>query len=156
MPFDDYYAQQSGSGAYSGPMWQEGGSIRGFAGRDFQYGNGLGSFGRTLYRWAKPIFKYLGREGLKAGMSVGNDVLAGSNIKDSVIKRAKESGSKIVTDAATVVQKKLTGKGMAKRRRGTRGKSRKKTVKRTVSRRKGAVRRRSRRKRVKSAKDYFT
>lgn len=157
MTFDDYYRDQSGSGVYEGPLWQEGGAIRGFAGREFQYGNGLGSFGRTLFRWAKPLLKYLGRETLKTGVNIGTDVLAGEDIKESVKRRAKESGSQIATDAAAAVKKKLSGRGrkkpMARRRRSSR-----KGNKRPVIRRKRTVRRkRSSRRRVKKAlKDIFT
>lgn len=160
MTFDEYYAHQSGRGAYSGPLWQEGGAIRGFAGREFQYGNGLGSFGRTLYRWAKPILKYLGKEGLKTGVNIGNDVLAGQDIKESVSNRIKESGSQIATDAVAAVKKKLTGKGRRKKKKMARRRrtGRKRTHKKPVVRRKVTVRRRrSRRKRVKRAlTDIFT
>lgn len=154
MTFEDYYVDQSGSGVYQGPLWQEGGAIRGFAGRDYQYGTGLGSFGRTLYRWAKPILQYLGREGLKTGVNIGSDVVAGTDIKQSVSNRARETGSKIVGDAATAIQKKLRGKGMARRRR--RGVRRRPKNKRPVIRRKRTVRRRSRRRVKKTLKDIFT
>lgn len=119
MSFDEYYARQSGRGVYTGKLWQKGGSIRGFAGREFQYGNGLGSFGRTLFRWAKPLLKYLGKQGLQAGVNIGSDILAGNDIKDAIKTRAKETGAAIAEDAATVVKKKLSGRGrkMARRRR---------------------------------------
>lgn len=135
MTFDQYYTDQSGSGVYAGPLWQEGGAIRGFAGRDYQYGKGLGSFGRTLLRWARPLLKYLGNEGLKTGVNIGKDILSGTDIKEAVTNRAKETGSKIVGDTAEAVQRKLSGKGMARR---------KKTIKGRVVRKRRTVRRRRR------------
>lgn len=158
MTFENYYVDQAGNGAYTAPLWQEGGAIRGFAGREMQYGNGLGTFGRTLLRWAKPILKYLGREGLKTGVNIGQDLLENRDIKESVSERMKESGAQIATDAVAAVKKKLTGRGrksrkgrkkkkMARKRR-TKTRGNKKPVAR---RRKTVRRRRSRRKRVKRA-----
>lgn len=159
MTFEDYYAKQSGGGVYEGPLWQDGGAIKGFRGRDLQYGTGFGAFGRILFRWAKPLLlesaKYLGRQGLKAGVNIGNDVLAGEDIKGSVSNRLKETGTQIASDAAEVVKKKLKGRGkmnkMARKRRSRR------INKKPVIRRKQTVRRRrSRRVRVKKAlRDIF-
>ena len=121
-----------------------------------QYGNGLASFGRMLYRFAKPLLSYLGKQTLKAGVSVGSDVMAGDDIKASLKRRAKESGAQIVEDAASAVKKKLTGQGrMARRRRRT---GRKRAHKKpTIRRRKTVRRKRATRKRVKKAlADIFT
>lgn len=152
--FDSYYLNQSGSGTYSGPLWQDGGSIRGFSGRQYQYGDGFKVFGKSLPRWARSIMKYLGREALQTGVNVGSDVLAGKDIKTALTDRVKETGSNIASEAVAVAKKKLTGKGrkksqdMARRRRRTR-----KTNKRPVVRARRTIlrRRRTRRRRVKKA-----
>ena len=151
---DRYY----GRGAYEAPLWQEGGAIRGYAGREHQYGAGLGSFGRVLWRLAKPILGYLGKKTLKTGVALGGDVLEGENIKAAAVKRLKETGSQLADDAATVVKKRLTGKGkkknMARRRR--RAEPRKQVYKKTRRRPAIKKRRTTRRRRVKALKDIFT
>ena len=144
-----------GRGAYEAPLWQEGGAIRGYAGREHQYGAGLGSFGRVLWRLAKPILGYLGKKTLKTGVALGGDVLEGENIKAAAVKRLKETGSQVADDAATVVKKRLTGRGkMARRRR--RAVPRKQVYKKTRRRRTIKKRRTTRRRRVKALKDIFT
>lgn len=153
--FSDYFEKQIGRGIYEGPLWQDGGAIRGYAGKDYQYGSGLGSFGRTLMRWAVPILKYLGSEGLQAGVNVGNDILAGQDVKDSIKRRAKESGTKIAADAVGAVTKKLRGSGMArKRRRKMPRRINKKS--RGVKKRRTVRRRRTRRRARKNLTDIFT
>ena len=143
-----------GRGAYEAPLWQEGGAIRGYAGREHQYGAGLGSFGRVLWRLAKPILGYLGKKTLKTGVALGGDVLEGENIKAAAVKRLKETGSQVADDAATVVKKRLTGRGkMARRRRAV---PRKQVYKKTRRRRTIKKRRTTRRRRVKALKDSFT
>lgn len=146
---DEYYA--SGSGVYEGPMWQRGGAIRGFAGRDVQFGNGLGAFGRTLFRWARPVLKYLGKETLKAGSNIANDVLAGTSIKESARSRLKEAGTQIADDTAVAVKKKLMGRGRKKR---TMAAKRRRRINKRPIRRKVAVRKRVRRKQA--LRDIFT
>lgn len=145
MGFEKYFLDQSGGGnIYEGPLWQSGGAIRGYAGRDIQYGSGLRSFGRAIMRYAKPILKYLGQQGLKTGVSIGSDVLSGNDVQESIKTRMKESGAAIIDDTAAVVKKKLTGRGMARRRRTYRKKTNKKAStgrRRTVRRKRSKARR---------------
>lgn len=153
MPFDDYYLQQGRGNVYEGPLWQAGGAIKGYSGRDLQYGKGFGSFGRAIWRFAKPILKYLGKQGIKAGVDIGSDVLSGKPVKETIENRLRETGTAVVDDAAGVVRQKLAGKGRMARRRRTAKKN-----KRPVIRRRRTVRRRrsTRRRTKKSLADIFT
>lgn len=153
MPFDDYYSQQGKGNVYEGPLWQAGNGIRGYAGRDLQYGRGLGSFGRMIWRYAKPILSYLGKQSIKAGVDIGSDVLSGKPVKETITKRLKDSGAAVIEDAAGLAKRKLVGNGrkkMARRRR--------RRNKKGATRKKGAVRKRrsTRRRSKKSLSDIFS
>jgi hypothetical protein len=108
--------------------YQRGGAIRGFAGPEWQVG-GRFSFGRFIWRHARPLLKFLGREALHTGVDIGKDVLAGQSIKEAAISRAKETGKAIARKALSKAEDKLNlldnaepidtqeGSGMARRRR---------------------------------------
>jgi hypothetical protein len=147
--WDKYYTDQAkgGSGFYSGPLWQKGGSARGFAGQEWQEGGGWGSY---LWRVAQPLLKFLGKEVLQTGVDVGSDVLKGADIKESLVNRGKRTVARIADQAASKLKggkKMKLMKGGRRRRRRTAVKMTKKKTKRTVKRKKRSVgRRRSNRK----------
>ena len=80
----NYYAQQAGSGIgpiYSGPLYQS--------------GHGIGSFLAKIYRTVSPYLKSgakrIGREVLRTGTDIINDIDNQISIKDAVKTRSKEA-----------------------------------------------------------------
>lgn len=133
-----------GAGVFSGPLWQEGGAIRGFSGPEWQVGGGF-NFGRFLWKHAKPLLGFLSKQVLKTGVEIGQDVLSGENIKETgktiankAIDKAKE---KIAGAGSGIKRKPVMPNGIRKRRRS----------KKTVNVRKGRVSR----KRVTRIPDIF-
>ena len=96
--YDDYYLHQSGGGV--GPI---------FYGKRFQTGSGLGAVFSSLARSVIPILKSGGKtllkEGLRSGLDVLGDVVSGSDINSSVKRRARQSGQRLLTQAANVIDK---------------------------------------------------
>lgn len=92
MPLDDfydhYYVQQAGGGL---PVY--GGVIS-------QKGHGLGSILGGLFRGAIPLLKnvgkVVGRQVLKSGLNVANDVVSGANVKKSLKRRAAEGAMSLL------------------------------------------------------------
>jgi hypothetical protein len=105
-----YYTSQAHTGqggAFAGQLWQKGGA-RVYAGRPWQEGSGFWS---SLWRIARPLLKYVGKEAVATGVNVGTDFLTGTTMKEAVVNRGKERTAKVVNDAATAVTKRLMGKG---------------------------------------------
>lgn len=79
---EDYYAGQTGKG------------LPYFKGAVLQKGYGIGGFFAKLFRSAMPFLfsgaKAIGKEALRTGTRVANDVLSGENFKASLKTRAKE------------------------------------------------------------------
>jgi hypothetical protein len=75
----DYYINQSGSGM---PV---------FEGSRGQRGHGLGSILSGLFRNAMPILKrglaIFGKQALRTGLEVANDVAGGQTLRDSTTRR---------------------------------------------------------------------
>ena len=74
---------------------QKGENLPVFHGARFQRGYGLGSIFRGLFRWALPYLeqgaKMLGKKAFQTGVSIGQDVSAGENLKTATKKRAKQA-----------------------------------------------------------------
>lgn len=87
--YDAYYSQQVGHGM---PVF-----IGGMRGR------GLGSLLSGLFRTAVPLLKKGGKallkEGVRSGLEVAQDVLAGKSVKAAVKRRAKGAGQRLVNKA---------------------------------------------------------
>lgn len=113
IPFNEKYIQRGGSH---------------FVGYPYQRGNGLGSVFKSLWRFAMPftksVGKAVGRQALKTGVGIAQDVLKGDNVGRAVQKRAKRGGRKLARKALTVVSTKANqkGKGVRRRRVGQKGK----------------------------------
>ena len=137
-----------GAGVFSGPLWQEGGAIRGFSGPEWQVGGGF-NFGRFLWKHAKPLLGFLSKQALKTGVEIGQDVLSGENIKESAKNRLKETGKAIANKAIDKAKEKIAGAGIKRKRVMPNGI--RKTRRRTVKVRKGRVSR----KRVTRIPDIF-
>jgi hypothetical protein len=118
--YDDYlhqhYINQAHTGqggAFAGQLWQKGGA-RVYAGRPWQEGSGFWS---SLWRIARPLLKYVGKEAVATGVNVGTDYLSGTTMKEAVVNRGKERAAKVVNDAASAASKRLMGKGRRRRRK---------------------------------------
>lgn len=81
--YEDYYMSQSGNGV---PVFQ---GARG------QRGHGLGSILSGLFRSAVPILKkglsFFGKQALRTGAQIANDVADGRSFKDSAKKRVGDT-----------------------------------------------------------------
>lgn len=108
--FEDYYVKQTGNGL---PYYQ---------GIALQKGYGIGGFFAKLFRSAMPFLmsgaKAVGKEALRTGTQVANDVLTGKNFKMSLRTRAKESG-KVLARKAVQKADDMIGRGIHKRKRKT-------------------------------------
>ena len=82
LAYEDYYMQQSGSGM---PMFQ---------GARMQRGHGLGSILSGFFRSAWPLIqtgaKTLGKQVLRTGLQIANDVSEGQRFRDSSMRRIPE------------------------------------------------------------------
>ena len=82
---------------------------------------------RGLFRWALPHVsagaKSLGRQALKGGLAVAQDVARGQNLKQSLKKRAQETGQAVIND---VLSSNTTQSGAG--RKGTKRKPTKKSA----------------------------
>lgn len=141
-----------GAGVFSGPLWQEGGAIRGFSGPEWQVGGGF-NFGRFLWKHAKPLLGFLSKQVLKTGVEIGQDVLSGENLKESAKNRLKETGKAIANRAIDKAKEKIAGAGIGIKRKPAmpNGIRKRKRLKNTVRVRKGRVSR----KRVRRIPDIF-
>jgi hypothetical protein len=93
--YHDYYIHQAGKGY---PV---------FAGRRYQRRHGLGSICGGLFKAALPLLKKgaktLGREALKTGLNIGEDVVQGRNIKQAAEARLKSTGQNLFQQALNTV-----------------------------------------------------
>ena len=89
--YEDYYTSQSGSGV---PIFQ------GSAG---QRGHGLGSMLSGLFRSAMPMIKrglaFFGKQALKTGLEVANDVADGESFGNSARRRVPEGIKRFASSA---------------------------------------------------------
>jgi hypothetical protein len=124
--YHDYYTSQSGSGM---PYYQ---------GSPGQRGHGLGSVLSGLFRSAMPMIKrglaFFGRQALKTGLEVANDVAEGQSFGNSARRRVPEGINRFVSSAGFTPQ---SGSGW-------RGRKRKRSVAAAVKGRKRAKKTRKR------------
>jgi hypothetical protein len=119
MSYEHYYLQQAGNG------------LPAYAGVPFQRGHGLGSIIGGLFRGALPILrnvgKAVGKQLLRSGLDVANDVVSGNNVKKALKRRAREGAANLLGG-----QRGSGVGGVHKKRRVTpkRNSSRKATTKR--------------------------
>lgn len=106
--FEDYYTGQIGNGLpyYKGAVLQK--------------GYGIGGFFAKLFRSAMPFLvrgaKTVGKEALRAGTMVANDMLSGEDFKTSFKQRTKESGKTLARKAVRKADE-MIGRGKLKRKR---------------------------------------
>lgn len=106
--FEDYYVGQAGNGMpyYQGMHLQKGYGIGGFFGKLF----------RTVLPFLKSGAKAVGKEALKTGTMIANDVLSGENLNTSAKTRAKQAG-KVLARKALNKASDMIGHGRFKRKR---------------------------------------
>ena len=130
-------------------QWQTGGALPVFAGarmqRGFgrfraQTGNGLGGVLRKLFRSAVPFLirggKEVGRQALKAGVNIGEDILAGKNAKTAATNRAREAVGNLTQKAISHAQSSMqsgSGRGIKRKAKGKTTSQSKKTRKANAS-----------------------
>ncbi|GFY77377.1 uncharacterized protein F54H12.2 [Trichonephila inaurata madagascariensis] len=89
--YEDYYVNQAGNG------------LSYYQGQSFQKGYGIGGWFKRLFRTALPFLtrgaKSVGKEVLKTGTQIANDLLEGQNLEDAAKHRAKETGRKLAREA---------------------------------------------------------
>ena len=106
--FENHYADQIGNGL---PHYQ---------GMSFQKGYGIGGFFAKLFRSAMPFLvrgaKTVGKEALRTGTLIANDVLSGENFKESAKTRAKAAGKTLAKKAVKKASD-MIGHGKFKRKR---------------------------------------
>lgn len=106
--FEDYYTKQIGNGL---PYYR---------GAVLQKGYGIGGFFAKLFRSAMPFLirgaKTVGKEALRTGTMVANDVLSGENFKTALKTRSQETGKKLARKAVQKADE-MIGRGKLKRKR---------------------------------------
>jgi hypothetical protein len=79
-----------------------------YVGTCYQRGHGLGSIFGGLFKAAVPLLKKgaktLGREALKTGLNIAEDVLAGKNLKQAAKSRLKSTGQNLLQKAIIGVE----------------------------------------------------
>lgn len=122
----------------------KGGDFPVFRGSRMQRGYGLGSILSGMFRTAIPFLKSgakaLGKQALKTGVSIGQDVLNGQNLKTAARRRGLES----IRNATGKAEGRSTRKKKTKRPAAKKGIKRKASGKPTTSSRGRTVKRRRR------------
>src|SRR5665811_484592 len=102
--FEEYYTGQSGGM----PVYQ---------GMPGQHGHGLGSLLSNFFRNAVPVIKrglaYFGKQALKTGLEVANDVADGGTFGDSARRRVPDGIKRFVSTVGSTLQ---SGSGRAGRK----------------------------------------
>ena len=87
--YENYYLEQAGSGM---PV---------YGGVSVQRGHGLGSILGGLFRSAMPVLKKVGKavgkQVVRSGLDVASDVVSGTNVKESLKRRALQGAESLLT-----------------------------------------------------------
>ena len=106
--FEDYYTNQCGNG------------LNFYQGAAHQKGYGIGGLFRSLFRVAVPLFKSgakaIGKQVLKSGVGLVNDLAHGVDVKTAAKQRLKEAGRSLADKANTKV-KTMIGSGQRNKKR---------------------------------------
>lgn len=81
--YDEYYKNQLNSKNYH---------------QGLKFQNGYGYFGRMLSRYAVPALKYIGKQAIKTGFNIIDDVSKGVKPKKALKRRLKDTGKLILTN----------------------------------------------------------
>jgi hypothetical protein len=106
--YEAYYMDQSGSGV---PV---------FMGSSGQRGHGLGSMLSGFFRSAFPMIKRglasFGKQALKTGLEIANDVVEGNSFKESAKQRVPQGIKRFASSANFINQ---SGSGRRRKRKAT-------------------------------------
>ena len=110
MNYEEYYETQSGGGNGRG-----GGIPRVFVGSPYQRGHGIGSFLGGLFRKILPYLRSgvraVGKEALRAGINVMEDVENDTPLKESIKNRFVESRKNLKRKAEEKIKDLMKGSG---------------------------------------------
>jgi hypothetical protein len=97
-------------------QFQLGGDLDGFrAAFPFhQRGGGLGSFFKSMFRLAMPLFKSAGIHALSAGSKIAADLAKGRNLKESFSEHGRDAAGNMLHETADMITKQK-GKGVGTR-----------------------------------------
>ena len=102
--YEEYYLNQTGRG------------MAAFTGARYQRGHGLGNMLRSLTKFALPFLKKgakaVGKQAMKKGMNIAQEVMLGQNIKKAAKRHLSQGLTELVTQR---------GRGRPRRRRGPPG-----------------------------------
>ena len=117
--YEEYYLNQTGRG------------MAAFTGARYQRGHGLGNMLRSLTKFALPFLKKgakaVGKQAMKTGMNIAQEVMLGQNIKKAAKRHLSQGLTELVTQH---------GRGRHRRRRGPPGETVKRRKIATSSRKK--------------------
>lgn len=106
--FEDYYVGQAGNG------------LSYYQGTSLQKGYGIGGFFARLFRSAMPFLsrgaKTVGKEALRTGTLIANDLLSGQDLSSSAKSRTKDAGKALARKALKTADE-MIGHGIFKRKR---------------------------------------
>lgn len=106
-PYINYYDKQAETG-------QVGGSITAFTAPRYQTGFGF----RSMLTNFLPFVKNAGKTLLNSGVGIGNDILSGENVMQSLKKRGKAAATGLAEDACEeLARQKQSGGGGTKRKK---------------------------------------
>ena len=92
---------------------QTGGGISIFCGKTIQHGSGLGSVFSKIYKGIAPVLKQVaksgGKELLKVGNNIVNDVVNGKSFTKSTKHNLSEGGKRLLKSLSTKVVKRKVG-----------------------------------------------
>jgi hypothetical protein len=95
------------------PQYQIGGELPGYrAYSPYHRGAGLGSFFKSLFRVAMPLFKTVGKQALISGSKIAADVSQGIPLKDSAIAQGRDAAGELLKKAGERIQR---GRGLGRR-----------------------------------------
>ena len=110
MEYEAYYDDDIQRGGNRG-----GGILRVFIGSPYQRGHGIGSFLGGLFRKILPYLsrgaRVVGKEALRAGLNVIEDVENNTPMKEALKTRLKESGGNLKRKAEEKINNLMTGSG---------------------------------------------
>lgn len=143
-------------------MWlsqlQAGHGLGTYTGERYQRGYGLGAiFGsllRSIMPFAKNVGRAVGKQALRTGASVAQDVLDGTDIRESLKIRGKQGMRQVARKGIHAVRRRQKGRGL-----GIRPKGPTKTIKAIAKRKKRIIRKkpagRKRKTKKKKSRDTF-
>jgi hypothetical protein len=103
---------------YRGVLYQRGFGNRFTYDYDELYGLGWGSTLKSLFNFAKPLFKqgakYLGRKAVDTVANIATDAISGENIKESAKRRIADTGEEIFAKAPEAITQLINKRPAAK------------------------------------------